>query len=410
MKTAGLVLDYYDDPNKSVLKSVFPTFEEIPSIVKEAHPLTPEERAVLRDDGYALILQNEGSTLRKFACVDPGNTLLSAIYFAKTAHKLPTEARVVAEANIYAAAERFGVDIHQTVEKTASKGGMSRKRDPMKQPWVGNDADWNQHTNLNSVQGSAQPGGNGMVLDTVSTMKTASRRRVDVTGLEPERQVVTKTASRTALGKYPLDSYADVQKAVSYFEDNYLDFCLEDRHEFAVKTASRAEELGIPTMATLDRYGSTDYSPDIDAHIANRRAIINDQAVKNAYTDLQEKRASVSPDQFVKILSSLDEEAGLNWYWGGDIADPYFATYGGRGVEKQAGWTWQSQTSGDFVNENQIKELATHGHKALKRALSEDAVEGFMKDPITVFESMPEPMKLILCRLANEVAGQLVQS
>lgn len=499
MRTAGLVLDFYDDPDKSILKEIYPTIEEVPDLVKEAYILSPEQREVLRDEGYALILQNEGKTLRKFACVDAGNTLLSALYFSKVAGKLPEEAREVAERNILSAAERFGVDIHQSivkvvdVEKTAAKSNLARKRDPMKQPVAEAESDWAARTNLNeTVQGSQS---SGRVAETVSTMKTAAKietapfhmgkvllrgaakggalgagvgalsaekghrvegalkggaigagvgaagnvaaghairkglvksvsinpnmapgewkmasRRVDVTGLEAPHQVKSKTASRQALGRYPLDSYADVQKAVIYFDDHYIEMTPPDRHEFAVKVASRADELGIQTTELLDRYGSTGYAPDLDAHLSSRKAIIQEGEIRDLYQELQEKRASIEPADFVQALSDLDEISGLNWYHGGEVADPYFATFGGRGLEKEAGWTWQSTTGEVHVNEQQLNELVNTGRKRLEKALSDDAIDGLQKSPVQVFESLPEPMKIIVAKMANDVAGQLAQS
>jgi hypothetical protein len=43
------------------LKKAFPTPDELPESVKTAHVLSNEERGVLRDEAYALILHNEGS-------------------------------------------------------------------------------------------------------------------------------------------------------------------------------------------------------------------------------------------------------------------------------------------------------------------------------------------------------------
>lgn len=473
MRTAGLVLDFYDDPDKGILKSAFPTIDAVPDLVKTAHFLTPEQLDVLRDEGYALILENEGKVLRKFACVDGGNTFLSALYLERNHEKLPSEAVKVAAANIISACEQFGVEPTPFL-KEAAKSGMSRKRDPMQQPYVGDESDWASRTNLNSgVQGS-QAG--GRVMDTVSTMKTASNwsvgksalqggvggaalgagigaigagkgnrkkgavkgaligggvgaaanagaaahlnrkgipmpgtkvasvRRVDVSGLEPEVRTKTKTASRLALGRYPLDSFADVEAAVRYFDERHVEMDPADRHEYAVKTASRADELGIATSDLLDRYGSTEYAPDVDAHIANRRAQVDDPKIRELYTELQEKRAAFEPTEFVEKLAEIDEIAGLNWYYGGAVADPYFATFGGRGVEKAAGWSWQDGM-GTYVTEAQLKNLATNGRQSMTKSFSDDLVDGFQKDPVKIFESLPATTKVLIARLANDAGS-----
>lgn len=395
MRTAGLVLDFYDDPDKSTLKEAFPTLEEVPEIVKTAHYLAPEEHAVLRDEAYALILQNEGRTLRKFACVDEGNTLLSALYLEANAAKLPEEAIKVAAANLLGAFEQFGLEPTQFL-KTAAKKNIKRERDPMMEQYVGDEADWAQRTNLNSIEGS-QP--SGRVQESAAVMKTASARTVDVTGLAPVG--VTKTASvgHLALGTYPLDSFADVEDAVGFFEENWTSLDPAERHEYAVKTASRADDLGIQTTDLLDRYGATDYAPDADAHLASRMAIVQEPELRGIYRDLREKRASIEPEMFAELLGQVDELAGLNWSYGGEVADPYFAVFGGRGKEKQASWLY-NDGMGLVCNENQLKYLAEYGRMTMLQHFGDDLVNAFQKNPVQIFDSLPADTKKILARMA----------
>lgn len=502
MKTAGVVLDFYDDPTGDVLKRVFSTPDELPAIVKEAHLLTQEERDILRNEAFALVMVNEGHTIRKYACVDAGNTALSALYFLEHHDKLPEEAVKVACANLFDACQEFRLPT-DVIEKIAAAHGMSRKRDPMAQSgYVGDEADWAQRTNLLSVRGGAD---SGRVIPTASTMKTASvfgkpmairkaedaqkklgieptmlpkkativktagmarevgvntvanliasgiigagaygvgkavghrekkaeatqggmiltddkrsigvsakapdlqERKphlsvVDVTGKEPKKTIEKKSYAITALdGRYSLDSYADVQKAVEYFGENWTEMVPEDRHEYAVKTAARAEDLGIEVPDLLARYGSTEYAPDVEAHLANRRSLAPDW--KDVYDDLQEKRASIEPEVFAALLAHADEGAGLHAVWGGQVCDPYLSTFGG-GITKEAEvWAWQSRT-GDYVSADQIRNLAINGRPLIHKHFDSDTTNGFCKDPIPVFESLPDTHKIILARLANDL-------
>lgn len=395
MRTAGLVLDFYDDLNGSILKGVFPSAEELPDLIKKAHILSPEEHGVLRDEAYALVLLNEGKVMRKFACVDAGNTALSALYFLRTADRLPAEAIKVAAANLIAESDRFGLPTLALKSKLASAG---RKRDPMAtNARVGDTNDWATRTNINSFPGGGKDTSN--VLQAASTLKTASARYVDVSGLEPEIQVVKKTASITALERYPLDSYGDVEKAISYFEDFGLDFSPKDRHDFAVKTASRAQALGIEVPEALARYGSTEYAPDLAAHLASRRALCDaDQAFR--YRDLEKVAYQVTPENFAALLQLDDEATGLDRYYGGAIADPYWSTFGGDfAQEKVASYAWEN-TSGLAVTGDQLADLAKSGRAASK--FDGDFTQAFAQDPITIFESMPDDSKAILARLASE--------
>jgi hypothetical protein len=118
-KMSGLVLDVYDDPEGNVLKSVFPAYEDVPGIIKEAHALTQEEQAKLPDDVFALILVDGETSLRKYACVDGGNTAMAVEYFMINRHKLPAEAQKVAAANLCKACGWFDIDPPEELEKIA---------------------------------------------------------------------------------------------------------------------------------------------------------------------------------------------------------------------------------------------------------------------------------------------------
>lgn len=118
-KLSGLVLDVYDDADGVISRELFGTVEQIPEITKEAYVLTAGERAALPDEAFALILMDGDVELRKFATVDPGNTLLSVSYFLKTAGKLPLEAQSVAAENLWAACDCHGLEAPAELQKLA---------------------------------------------------------------------------------------------------------------------------------------------------------------------------------------------------------------------------------------------------------------------------------------------------
>ncbi len=485
MKTAGLMLDFYDDKSGATLRAKCPTPESLPESVKEAHILSPEERDVLRDDAFALILHNEGKQLRKFACVDEGNTVLSTIYFMENFDKLPPEAVKTAAVNLIAFNEEFGLAAPELL-KLAAVTGMSRKRDSMQQPTVGDESDWAQRTNLRSIQGGAD---GSRVIQATGNMKTASEKVaytlgdthivgtlaggslgalkgavrpgkdeqgktksrvkgaikgwgkgaivgnlaaagantaaigsvrgaasaygnaikgaftkkvanvVDVSGLEPEVYEQNKTASLTALGdRFSLDSYTDVQDAIHYFNEGWTAMSPEDRHEFSVKTAARAEDLGIEVPELMQRYGSTEYSPDIEAHIANRRAIMPEHS--EVWDALQEKRASIEPEVFANLLRTADEAVGLNYEWGGAVMDPYYATFGGRSEQEKVAWAWEG-TEGEKLTEDDLRAIDL---EEVRANFTPDFAEAFSHDPTTIFDSMPADTKQVLARMVKTSA------
>lgn len=106
-KLSGLLLDVYDDVTGSLFREIFPNRQEVPELVKSAHLLSAAERQSLPDDVFALVLRDGNVTLRKFACVDPGNVALSMLYLSKTAGKLPKEAQQRAARNLLTAEDWY---------------------------------------------------------------------------------------------------------------------------------------------------------------------------------------------------------------------------------------------------------------------------------------------------------------
>ncbi len=118
-KLSGLVLDQYDDAEGDVLRSIFPTEGSIPGLIKQAHLMEPEERAQLPATSFALELVNGDVVMRKFACIDPGNTALSVEYFLKMGHKLPEEAQKVAAQNLVTACGWYDIEAPEQLQKVA---------------------------------------------------------------------------------------------------------------------------------------------------------------------------------------------------------------------------------------------------------------------------------------------------
>jgi hypothetical protein len=117
MQTTGLVLDLYDNP--SDLKSIFPSLDVVPETVKTAQVLTSDVRDALPDDVFALVLMNGDDRLRKYACVDAGNTELNVAYFFKHGHKLPPDAQKLAAENLKIACSWYGIEVPEALEKVA---------------------------------------------------------------------------------------------------------------------------------------------------------------------------------------------------------------------------------------------------------------------------------------------------
>lgn len=329
MQTSGLVLDVYDDSEGEVLRAFCPTFDDVPSTMKHAHALSAAERDRLPDEAFALILVNGGEKLRKYACVDQGNTELSRLYFLANGHKLPEEAQKVAAAYLMEACATFQIAIPEEMHKVAMLGAL------MAAPYA-LDAAKKAQGNLRVVNQLSPRGVGGVVtpkqmaegsktaevtgtsdmplsapggaaVPKTSIRKTAEKdvepdfvrailgeqpksfpqtravsRVVDVTNKTPPQVIVEKRATRYAIPsqeRYPLDSYAQVKAASAYFDEYGKRLSPEDRREYCANLVPRADALEIKVSAVVRRYGSHEIASDEEVKVAfdARRRALGDQ-------------------------------------------------------------------------------------------------------------------------------------
>ena len=116
----GLVIDFYDDPSGTVLKTKL-AYAQLPAYIRQADYQSEEKLAALPDDAFALVMVDQGTKIRKFACVDKGNTALSAIYFLENKDKLLEEAQKVAAANLVEYCQAFQIEPPWQLQKVATK-------------------------------------------------------------------------------------------------------------------------------------------------------------------------------------------------------------------------------------------------------------------------------------------------
>ena len=329
MQTSALVLDVYDDCGGQTLREIFPKLADIPEQVKQAHVVT-ENTSSWPDDVFALVMINGGTTLRKYACVDEGNTLLSVLYFLKNAHKLPAQAQVVAAENLKTACSWYGLDVPEELEKIAGMG-MAAVNMALMAPGTSQQIKQNlaadrvlapsmgvvtPQARQELMKGAEVNGTTSMPLQPPSDLsvqkekavirKTASVGRlvhrseevlpdanigmkhkeqpkslpqekknlhpvVDVTNQEPPKIVSEKKASMFAVPsqkKYPLDSYAQVKMASAYFDEHAKQMPPEVRREFAYNLVKRADEMSFHLNDFVKKYGGVGFAPPVEIKVA----------------------------------------------------------------------------------------------------------------------------------------------
>lgn len=436
MQTAGIVLDLYDNPHD--LRAIFPSVDVIPDSVKIAHRLSSDELAALPDDAFALVLLGEGDRLRKFACVDEGNTILNLGYFFLHGHKLPEEAQKTAAENLKVACAWYGIEVPEELEKVALglgtvmnaamlpsivKGTGGQMRDNLQATRAAGTTilPSNQQHRLSAMMKSAELAGTstlpnqdpGDLVGAVARGKPGSSNTsvaksaamspyVDVTGKSATVKTAAAAYEHSAYqGLYPLDSYTQVEAARTYFEDNLRRMPPDMRHEFATNMVKRASELGIEVSDVAAAYGSTTFAPVEQIKVAfdTRRPHLTEKQA-DVLDQLFEHRAALGPEPFCNALEEFDKLAKLDWRYDHSVMDPYASTYG---VQKTASDEGDSWTNGnDYITKKQIENYAVTGFHTLKHDYGGDLAKEFKKDPWGIFSSLPVDQKRRLARAAGD--------
>ncbi len=435
MDSAGIVLDLYDNPQD--LKAIFPSVDVIPDSVKIAHRLSSDELERLPDDMFALVLLNDGSRLRKFACVDEGNTVLNLGYFFLHGHKLPEEAQKVAAENLKVACAWYGIEVPDELEKVALglgtvltaatvpslvKGTGGQIRDNLAATGMAGGTVMPPHQQhaMGAMMKGAEVSGSSLApmqptgdlaaavargkpgSSNTSVAKTAMAPYVDVTGCGPSLKIAESQHTFTAYnGAYPLDSYSQVERASWYFDENYKEMAPEMRHEYAVNLVKRASKLGIVVSDEAAAYGSTTFGPIEQLKIAadTRRPHLSEKQAA-VLEELLERRAVLGPELFCQTLKDFDKIAGIDWRYDQSVMDPYISTYGIAKTAADEGDSWLE--GNDYITKKQIENYAITGFHTLKHDYGDDFAKEYKKDPWGIFSSLPVDQKRRLARAAGD--------
>jgi hypothetical protein len=238
--------------------------------------------------------------------------------------------------------------------------------------------------------------------------QTSLKPRVNVTGKDAPQVLHEKKASYYALPfeeRYPLDTIPQVVKAASYFDETGVLMTPVMRHEYCQNMVKRAHALGLPVSDIAERYGSDTYATPEQIKIAldARRSILTSPLAETLLDKVAEALPKVGPEDFAVLLSEFDKMACIDEFWGGDVPDPYFSTFG-KSASAQVSTTDPEASiivGNEYTTERKLVELATKKHGMVCEVFGKDFAKEFGKDPRAIFDSMPHDQKLVLMRMAN---------
>jgi len=123
MRIAGIVLDIYDDPKGVVLRQkVAATGIGIPPKLASSQLLDVEDLDRIPDRLFALVAENHGEILRKYAMHDESHLTTSIIYFLECGGLLPQKTQEKVAANLINACAWYDLDPPEPLVKRAVLG------------------------------------------------------------------------------------------------------------------------------------------------------------------------------------------------------------------------------------------------------------------------------------------------
>lgn len=445
MTLSGLILDVYDDTQASVLQTIYPDLSSVPEMIKSAQVLSFADRERLPDDVFALVLEDGTDRLRKYACIDRGNTELSIKYFLKTAHKLPETVVKTAAENLLTACSWY--DIEQPTELKKLAGGINLGKvmtiatlpSVMKgtadkvnanSKHVAAAADYSQrvggtmedqaaaamraagdhHHKLGEVTGTADMPLSPPVRDSFTGAKTSIKKTAHMHPVvqyvpdAPKPPIMEKRASTLyalpSMQHYPLDSYTQVKTASNYIESHWEEMTPSMRREYCSNLVKRANDLSIPVSERVRDYGTEKLAEEDHFSYAIH---MREQYVTEDMGELLSKVASaygnVPAADLCEFVEEFDKLAGIDRFYGGNIPDPYETVY-----QEKVARKFSDVIGNLFVNEDDLKHLAQVGKLRVESVFGEDIWEEFRKDPVGIYKSMPATEKKMFINLAKENA------
>ena len=408
IKTAGVVFDFYDDHGAFLREKL--AGHKVPEAIEQATVLDPQDLSGLPDNAFAGVIRNGEETLRKYACVDKGNTIVSALYFLESQYNFPSGAKTKIANNLMSACRYFEVVPPPALAKLAAgrtliQGDGAEIIVPRKQEKNA------ELTGTSLMPVTAGPAQKPRDKSKLASEPVISDPYVDVTShvVGPRRTYDDMPDSMYAMvdrdgqRDFPLQTWDQVKTACDFFEDSWKRMHPRTRHQFCTKVAARADHIGMDASHIIRKYGSVGFAHpgEIDFAVETRRQMWregNDDAM-SLLDGLMEKQASgeLEPEVFAEALFELDKIAGADRYYDKAVVDPWASTFG---IIKEAAWRWAS--GNDVLTEDELKNFVKTQKQFLGEHFSEDVAEALCKNPVQVFDSMPLPEQRVIARLAHQ--------
>ncbi len=298
------------------------------------------------DRDFALILvDDDGSEHRKYACHDAGNTLVSMFYLEQAVDQLNPAAIKTAAANLAELGRHQGLEIPENITKLAE-------------------------------------------LSLLDPRDIIDERRVH---FRPPR---VRSAEKVASGPY--ERLREIQSGWDDMEPHEKRAAAVELHEFS-------QQVPLQVPRAIDRYAGDGLSEKFASHMKARLPYVRDPELASEYKRLAKVAGVLAPNEVVSVLYELDNRAGLRWS-GGDrygekIADPFLCVFD---RVKEAEYSWNH--GGEFTNERQLDifPYKPNAEKIFRDTFTEALWLRFKANPLGTFKSMPVEQQILVSRMVRQ--------
>jgi hypothetical protein len=379
MTIAAVILDFYDDSKHELMAKVAAPQGRLGAV--NLAVLTPEQHEGLPDSEFGLvILTKRAAVLRKYPVNDPGNAWLSAQYFQNTHTKLAFPARYVAAKFIKTACDAYGVPSSAQVVAYATRA---------------DDAEVDTNT---FVEGSEHKWLMHKLAQRELLTKQAAAAEIDARLEMPNEHfaLVIKNEDGAIIRKYAMPDALHVKTAANYFDKYAMQLAPEHRHRFAVAVQGRAEELNVDLSDNelLEKWASTEWNRHVVAHLEQRKSLLPRNEPARAVLDkLAASLGETTPEDAAYALQTLDQSTGLTKYYDRGLTDPFASTMA------KVGSGWSDEVDDHTLTESDLRKVGSS--KKLASYLGEAFARQFAENPIEIYDSLPDPEKVLIKQIST---------
>ena len=368
------VLDHHDDSGELLRARGWDRLAE--GLLKQA-----ADPQGCPNDVFALVVTGPRGTMRKFACNDKANTVLSSMYFQETSSQMPLEWRKLAAKNLIKACQWYGLVVPEYLRKAADVSGTEMAPFSSK-PMADIEGAMAKSVGLKAVR-----------ITPDSLRKQATEGTMQLRYADPKNS------------RYPLDSLTDVMEAGKYMDKWASEIGPRERRAMALNIEKRAQELGIPVAKSVQDLTQVKVAsvPSIQGHLEVRQTYYGagTEAAK-MFQILQTKVAGLKPGVLAETIASLDETYGGSQDWGRTIADPWSVVFTKRAED---GSDYSYDLGNRILPGSEIIRLGRLGLDLVANRFGKEFALEFSRDPIGFFKHLPDPEKRVMANLTTEQYG-----